>query len=261
MFQISIHSGMNIFNRRFESFAKSMSKLLSELPPSFALPRGWCFDQEDSTIFCLRPGSAGGLPLCILHDVFRTFQCESSVLLSHSTATAEPMPTEMAAAHVAAIRLCHHMGDAFEDAHHRSKAFDACVAGLFGEWKKVIIPSPESNYGKVSRCFLEQNVAIVLREDKWEAGHGKADVYLQITHSYDLLVKVLTKSTETAYINLLSHGAPCFLVCVLGMHFHLLVFAFIVLLLFRAHVIHMWWILRRPKNHCRATFYPSIHAS
>ena len=228
-----------MFNREFESFAKSISQLLDDLPPPFALPRGWRFDQEDSLILCLRPGSAGGLPLCTLHDVFRTFQCESSVLLSNSTATAEPMPTEMVAAHLAAIRLCHHMGDAFDDVHHRAKAFDACVVDLFGKWEKVLILNLESftNYGKVNRCFRELNVPIVLREDKWEAGHGKADVYLQITYNYSLLVKALTESTETAAINFLSHGAPCFLICVLGMHFHLLVFAFIVLLLFRAHVI------------------------
>jgi len=32
------------------------------------------------------------------------------------------------------------------------------------------------HYGKVDRIILEDNVAIALREDKWEAGHGEADV-------------------------------------------------------------------------------------
>ena len=63
-----------------------------------------------SLILCLRPGSAGGLPLCMLHDVFRKFQRENSVLLPNSMMTTEPMPTEVVAAQIAASCLRRDMG-------------------------------------------------------------------------------------------------------------------------------------------------------
>jgi len=99
------------------------------------------------------------------------------------------------------------------------------------------------HYGKVDRIILEDNVAIALREDKWEAGHGEADVYMQIARDYDLLGQVPLESTETAAINFLSHEAPCLLICVLGTHCRSLIFAFIILFLPRTHVILLWWIL------------------
>lgn len=262
LFRIPIHPGMDGFNEGFASFAELMNQLLPKPPPPFAQPFGWAYDQQDSLILCLRPGSARGLPLCMLHDVFRTFQRENSVLFSNSTMTAESMSTEVVAIHLSAIGLCRYMGDSFGSAHHRGVLFDACVADLFEKWEQVPIHGPGyiTDYSEV-KCLVEQGVKIVLRQDQWEVGHGKADVYMQIAQDYDFLVKALIESTETAAINFLSHGAPCFLICVLGMHFHLLVFAFIVLLLLRAHVIHMWWILRRLQTHCRATFQTSVHAS
>jgi len=68
-------------------------------------------------------------------------------------------------------------------------------------------------------------------------------VYMQIARDYDLLVRVLIESTETVAINFLSHGAPCFFICVLGMYCCILIIALIVLPLPRTHVIHMWRIL------------------
>lgn len=122
-------------------------------------------------------------------------------------------------------------------------------------------PKSSIYHGKVDRVILEGNVVIALREDKWEAGHGEADVYMQIARDYDLLVQVLLESTEAAAINFLSHGAPCFLICVLGTHCRLLIFAFIILFLPRTYVIRLWWILRRPQTHRRATLQPNFHAS
>ena len=124
----------------------------------------------------------------------------------------------------------------------------------FTTWKSLC-------FGKVDRVILKDNVVIALREDKWEAGHGGSDVYMQIARDYDLLVRVLVESTETAAINFLSHGASCFLICVLGTYCCILIMTLIVWTLPRTHVIHMWWILRRPQTHCRTTFQPSVHAS
>jgi len=46
----------------------------------------------------------------MLHDVFRKFQRENSVLLPNSMMTTEPMPTEVVAAHIAASCLRRDMG-------------------------------------------------------------------------------------------------------------------------------------------------------
>jgi len=99
------------------------------------------------------------MPLSTVHDIFRKSQCENSVLLSNYAMTAEPMPTEVVAAHIAASRLCHEKGYIFENEHERATAFDSCVVDLFREWEKERILEPESftNYGKVNQYILEHN--------------------------------------------------------------------------------------------------------
>jgi len=131
------------------------------------------------------------------------FQCENSVLLPDLTITVEPMPAEVLAARIAASRLCHDMGDSFKNERKRSKVFDSCVVGLFEKWDKEHVLQPEKSrcFGKADRVILEDNVVIAIREGKWEAGHGGSDVYMQIARDYDLLVRVLVESTETAAIN------------------------------------------------------------
>ena len=237
---------MNIFNQQYALFATLVGQLYDLPSPSqFAKPSGWSPVENGFPILFLRPGSARSLPLCTLHDVFRKFQCENSVLLPNPTMTVEPLPTQVLAAHIAASRLCHDMGNSFKNEHKRSVAFDSCVVGLFEKWDKEHVLQPEKSlhFGKVDRVILEDNVIIALREDKWEAGHGGSDVYMQIARDYDLFVRMLIESTETAAINFLSHGAPCFLICVLGTYCCILIIALTVLSWPRTHVIHMWWIL------------------
>jgi len=126
---------MNIFNKQYASFAELISQLYDLPSPSrFGKPSGW--SPVQNPILCLRPGSARGLPLCTLHDVFRKFQCENSVLLPNPTITVEPMPAEVLAAHIAASHLCHDMGNSFKNEGKRSKVFDSSVAGLFEKWDK-----------------------------------------------------------------------------------------------------------------------------
>jgi len=92
---------MNIFNKQYASFAELISQLYDLLSPSkFGKTSGW--SPVQNPILCLRPGSARGLLLCMLHDVFREFQCKNSILLLNPTITVEPMPAEVLAAHIAA---------------------------------------------------------------------------------------------------------------------------------------------------------------
>jgi len=87
-----------------------------------------------------------------------------SLLLPHLRVITGPMPTELAAAHT-----CDPMRESFNNEHEHAAAFDSCAN-------------------------LEDKVATALCEDKWEPGHGGADVYMGITRDYDLLVRVLTSS-------------------------------------------------------------------
>jgi len=42
--------------------------------------------------------------------------------------------------------------------------------------------------------------------------------------------------------NFLTHGALCFLICLISTWCHLLILAFVDLILPRAHIVHMWWV-------------------
>jgi len=218
----SSHSstGMDIYNEAFDTFSESIIQLIHNMPsPSeFAKPGKWGPIQgKDPPILCFRPASATGLPLCTLHDVFRQFQYETSVLLPNDLATAEAV-----AARIAASRLCLEMADDFQKEDERGEAFDSCVADLLGEVEKQHILRPKSaiHYGRVDRCIKERGIVIAIREDKAESGCGGCDIYMQIAADYHFLVRVLTGQAETnpEADKFLSNGAPCFLICVLGMY-------------------------------------------
>ena len=209
---------MDIYNEEFETFSKLIIKLIHYMPSpsSFAKPGGWGpIQKKDPPILCFRPASATGLPLCALHDVFRQFQCETSVLLPNDLATAEAV-----AARIAASRLCLEMADEFQKEDERGEAFDSCVADLLGEMERKHILRPKSaiHHGRVDRCIKERGIVIAIREDKVESGCGGCDAYMQIAANYHFLVRVLTDRAETnpEADKFLSNGAPCFLICVLG---------------------------------------------
>ena len=211
---------MDIYNEEFESFSKLVIKLIHYMPsPSnFAKPGGWgSIQKRNPPVLCFRPTSATGLPLCTLHDVFRQFRCEISVLLPNDLATAEAV-----AARIVASRLCLEMADDFQKEGERGEAFDSCVADLFGEMEKQHIFRPKSatHHGRVDRCIKERGIVIAIREDKAESGCGGCDIYMQIAADYHFLVRVLTGQAETnpEADKFLSNGAPCFLICVLGMY-------------------------------------------
>ena len=89
------------------------------------------------------------------------------------------------------------------------------------------------------------NTLIALREDKLEYGHGGSDAYMKIACCYNLLVGVLTSCSakDSNASNFLTHGAPCFLICLIGTQHCSLVLASIDLIPPRADVDRMWWVL------------------
>ena len=225
---------MDSFNTRFEKFITLVRQLQNDLPaPSdFARHEVWPEAQKGAPILCLRPSDARGLPLTTLHHVFLRFQRE----ISSSLPT-----TETVAVQIAASELCSRMGEPFEDEASRSKAFDECVSGVLEKGEADC----ELNYGKIDRCIREANIPIALREDKLDLGHGGSDAYMQIARCYDLLVGVLTSRSNnySNASNFLAHGAPCFLICLIGTQCCSLILAFIDLILPRADVDRMWWVL------------------
>ena len=230
---------MDFFNARFEKFTKVVRQVQNDLPPpsDFARHSVWPEAQKDAPILCLRPPNARGLPLTTLHHVFLHFQREIS----------RPLPTtETVAVQIAASVLCSRMGEAFEDETSRSEAFDECVSNILekGVVERYLRSTPFGRCGKVYRCIREANIPIAIREDKLEFGHGGSDAYMKIARCYDLIVGVLTSCSakDSNASNFLTHGAPCFLICLIGIQRRSLILASVDLILPRAYVGRMWWV-------------------
>jgi len=87
-----------------------------------------------------------------------------------------------------------------------------------GEAECQLKSTPFGHYGKIDRCIQEADIPIALREDKLELGHEGSDAYMQISRCYDLLIRVLTalSAKNSNASNFLTHGAPCFLICLIG---------------------------------------------
>jgi len=139
------------------------------------------------------------------------------------------------------------MGGAFENETSCGEVFDECVSGVLekGETNCELKPYLLSHYGKIDWCIQEADVLIALREDKLEFGHGGSDPYIQIACCYDLVVEVLTdhSTKDINASNFLTHGALCFLICLIGTWRHSLILASVDLIFPRAHVVCVWWVL------------------
>jgi len=112
---------------------------------------GWDpIQQKDSPILCFRPASAASLPLYTLHDVFRQFQCETSVLLPNDVATAKAAPVR-----IAASRLCLKMADKFQKEDERGEAFDSCMVDFLREMERQYILRPKSvtHHSRIDLCI------------------------------------------------------------------------------------------------------------
>ena len=89
-----------------------------------------------------------------------------------------------------------------QNERERVTAFDSCVIDLL-KWDEHDLRLKLGHHSsKVNRVILEDKVFIALCEECLPA-------------------------TQTTAINCLGHGAPCFLIRVLGMHYHLLIFVLV----------------------------------
>jgi len=232
---------MDPLNKHFEEFIILVRQLQNDLlaPSDFAQPSVWPEAQKGAPILCLRPSDARGLPLTMLHHVFHYFQYKMSRPLA--------MIAETVAVQIAASELCSRMGEAFKDERSRGKAFDECVSGILekGETDYKLKPYLSGHYGKIDQCIQEAHVPIALREDKLEFGQGGSDACMKITHCYHLLVGVLTSCSvkDINASNFLTHRAPCFLICLIGIQYCSLILASVDLILLRTDIGRMWWVL------------------
>ncbi|KAG8919148.1 hypothetical protein FRC02_001857 [Tulasnella sp. 418] len=178
-------------------------------PPSgYAVRTVWPIWQEkNAAIKCLRPTHQQGLPLQILHGVFRQFRLQANGEL--------PATAEAAAAIESASLLCSEMGNSFPDEKARQQRFDECIDSLIGskKWQRqyTINSKNESRTAIVDRCLIMNDVLCIIREDKVEIGEGN-DVYMQVSRDFQMYISYLRGESSP----LLDHGAPTFLVCVFG---------------------------------------------
>ena len=99
---------------------------------------------------------------------------------------------------------------------------------------------------KIDRCIQEDNVPIALREDKLEFGPGGSDEGLIHTCKLPTVTISSWKFSLPAARkanNFLAHGVPCLLICLIGTWCCSLILASVDLILPRAHVGRMWWVL------------------
>ncbi|KAG9050148.1 hypothetical protein FS837_007447 [Tulasnella sp. UAMH 9824] len=176
-------------------------------PSSFAQHDQWAkWQQKDTGILCFRPNGKQGLPLCVLHDVFRQFQVTATETLPSTLAAAQAMN--------AAFSACRRMPEHFDTEDERSEAFDLCLGPLFPceRWREQVHLSATSGHhgGWVDRTYEVNGVVHILREDKLEADKG--DPYMHVARAYQLLAeKVRSKDPKRA-----KEGVPVFLLCLLG---------------------------------------------
>jgi hypothetical protein len=175
----------------------------------YARPSTWSKWQEKETaILCLRPGKKRGLPLSVLHDVFRQFQLEVAKPLSTTPPPADALE--------AAFLLCETMGDHFADETKRGCAFENCIKKLLSlEWRHEhrIIPSSEGCSASIDGCYMDGGVLCIIREDKIEAGEAH-DAYMQAARGFQMYVSQLRDNGSP----LLERGAPTFILLLIGKH-------------------------------------------
>ncbi|KZT02200.1 uncharacterized protein LAESUDRAFT_794023 [Laetiporus sulphureus 93-53] len=162
---------LETYNHKYICFSELQKRVLEDKLPSPSMfgkagPEGWRKTQyTDVRILCLRPPAAKGLPLRMLHNVFRQFTLNLHKPLPKGSATAD------SATRVAAT-LCAEMGKAFDNETQRSETFDTCFFPLFSDgdrWKSehLVKAKIDSHHGKVNRAlFLLNETKSLLKEGK-----------------------------------------------------------------------------------------------
>ena len=180
-------------------------------PSQFARPSVWPLIQNtNSDLLCLRPTNRTGLPLAVLHDVFRKFLIQLNSDM-HDRKT-------VGLARRAATALCGTMGNHFETKSERSKAFYRCVEPIFSKWitERGLGSNCDSSTVRVGSVIKYDNTTLAFREVKPEWANNSSDVYLQVTRSYEMYARKVWEQKATTFEQLCSQGIPAFLICVFG---------------------------------------------
>ena len=167
----------------------------------------WEEHQAKNPILCLRPPTAIGLPVTLLHDDFRKYESN----ISSPNFKASP------AAQKAAGILCKRMGERFTSEAHRSCAIDSALEPLWPALHREFSLKPHKDYasGRADRaCPIG-----FLCEHKLECCSGKSDGHMQLCRCYQLYVEAVKKGeiqidNSEAYLNA---GCPTFLLLIQGM--------------------------------------------
>jgi hypothetical protein len=187
-------------NLLFQQLIAALTTFLTFLPPpsSYGQPTVWSeFVGLGPVIW--RPFRNRGLSLCTLHGVFREFTLEA--------ARSEPDQKSS----VLAIMMCQHMAENFDSELARTTKFNECTREFFGDWT-----TPKFGCAQLDAALVHKGVHILLRVDKLESGSTNSCAYLQNGRSFQEYIKDLVSSRSEEAQSFLSHGAPTFLVCVVG---------------------------------------------
>lgn len=181
-------------------------------PPSeFGKPSQWAKWQEDvPNLLCQRPAKRMGLPLCVMHDVFRRFSVDAAGDGSSLKNTRDPVVQQ---AIKAAHSLCETMTSAYTDENTRSEDFTSCLDPLIPTFlwvKQAGVGPPSARPGYINRSIYTEGMLHVLRQDKAEPGSSQSDAYMQGARRYELFVETM-KGQEA-----LETGLPSFVLCVIG---------------------------------------------
>jgi hypothetical protein len=214
------------YNEIYNNLVSILKKSIANLPEPSVFASKWpgYQDNPEARLLCLRPSTARGLPLPLLHDVFRHY------LLN----VGKPLPTASAPAKAAlasAARLCEVMAHSFSDPNHnpsqgrsapekgRRRQFVDLTENILGVaiLEELMNPQTDLHSGYVDAAFKWGDIPMMLAEFKAEAGTS-GDAYMQIVRCYDLAVQVLKELAErdAKVCAFVKQGAPMFLLCVVG---------------------------------------------
>lgn len=168
--------------------------------------------QKYDDLLCMRPTERSGLPIVTLHPAFRNYRQR---LRSKTLVPPDSVALQVAGA------LCEVMGGYFQDKKARGEKFDQCVEPLLPSWRNTVVTSKSEqtqaepdrtldSHGGHRRLFW-----LSIREDKVELGEA-GDAYMQNSRDYHLYVKSLQEDPNFESVNFLKHGAPMFLLALIG---------------------------------------------
>ncbi|KAF8150245.1 hypothetical protein B0H34DRAFT_679126 [Crassisporium funariophilum] len=217
----AITSFLNKANRAIEAVFGSLEAQLEAdwqkrmHPPPSAMAQKDCWmerQQKYDDLLCMRPTERSGLPIVTLHPAFRNYRQR---LRSKTLVPPDSVALQVAGA------LCEVMGGYFQHEKARGEKFDQCVEPLLPSWRRTVVTSKSEqtraepdrtldSHGGHRRLFW-----LSVREDNVELGEA-GDAYMQNSRNYHLYVKSLQEDPHSESVNFLKHGAPMFLLALIG---------------------------------------------